>query len=229
MIDLHSHILPGIDDGSKSPEMSCQMLTLLHQQGVETVVATPHFYARKDTPEIFLRRRAEAFDRLKDECPEAPQILLGAEVAYYDGMSHTKELEKLQLGNSKLLLVEMPFGPWTHRMVDEICRIPSVTGLTPVLAHVNRYRRANQLPKYQMELLDQGILFQCNAEAFLPLWERRWALQMLKKEQIHFLGSDTHNLTNRAPNIDLAVNAITRKLGAGFLAELTAFGNEMVK
>lgn len=228
MIDLHSHILPGVDDGSESPEMSCQLLALLRQQGVETVVATPHFYARHDTPEDFLRRRAQAFDRLTQDAPDAPKILLGAEVAYFNSISHTKALDRLQLGESGLLLVEMPFGSWTQRMIQEICQIPVLTGLTPVLAHVNRYRRADQLPKYQKELLNQGILFQCNAEAFLSLWERRWALGMLRQGQIHFLGSDTHNLTTREPNLGAAADVITRKLGMNTLDKLTAFSKEML-
>lgn len=229
MIDLHSHILPGIDDGSENPEMSRVQLSLLRQQGVETVVATPHFYAMQDTPETFLLRRAEAAQRLVYDPADAPQILLGAEVAYFDGMSHTMELERLQLGDSGLLLVEMPFGPWTSRVVQEICQLSALTGLTPVLAHVNRYRRADQLPKYQKELLRHGILFQCNAEAFLSLRERHWALGMLRQGQIHFLGSDTHNLTNRAPNMGSAVHMITQKLGVDALEVLTNFSKEILK
>lgn len=229
MIDIHSHVLPGIDDGSESPEMSRVLLSLLRQQGVETVVATPHFYAMQDTPEDFLRRRKEAFDRMEYDPAEAPHVLLGAEVAYFDGMCHAEELDRLQLGNSGLLLVEMPFGAWTQRMIGEVCQLPLQTGLTPVLAHVNRYRRADQLPKYQKELLEQGILFQCNAEAFSILWERRWALRMLRQGQIHFLGSDTHNLTNRAPKLEQAAQVITRKLGAGILSTLTDFSKEMLK
>lgn len=228
MIDLHSHILPKMDDGSESPEMSRSLLTILRQQGVETVVATPHFYAMQDTPEDFLRRRAEAAHRLEYDPADAPCILLGAEVAYFDGMSHTPILEALQLEQTGLLLVEMPFGAWTQRMIQEICQIPILTGLTPVLAHVNRYRRADQLPKYQKELLGQGILFQCNAEAFLSFWERRWALKMLRQGQIHFLGSDTHNLTTRAPKIEQAAQIITHKLGAETLDKLTAFSKEML-
>lgn len=228
MIDLHSHILPGVDDGSETPEMSRQLLALLRKQGVEAVVATPHFYAGQDTPEDFLCRRAQAFDRLEQDTADAPKILLGAEVAYFNGMSHSKALDRLQLGKSGLLLVEMPFGSWTQWMIQEISQIPALTGLTPVLAHVNRYRRADQLPRYRKELLDQGILFQCNAEAFLSLWERRWALGMLRQGQIHFLGSDTHNLTTRAPNLDRAKDVITRKLGADTMDRLTACSKEML-
>lgn len=228
MIDLHSHILPGMDDGSESPEMSRSLLTLLHRQGVETVVATPHFYAMEDTPEDFLRRRAEACDRLSQDGEDTPRILLGAEVAYFDGMSHSRMLEDLQLEQSGLLLVEMPFGAWSRRMIEELFQIPILTGLTPVLAHVNRYRRADQLPKYRKELLRQGVLFQCNAEAFLSLWERRWALGMLRRGQIHFLGSDAHNLTNRAPKLMQAAQVIAHKLGVETLDKLTAFSKEML-
>lgn len=229
MIDLHSHILPGMDDGSKDAEMSRQLLSLLRQQGVHTVAATPHFYATQDTPENFLRRRAEAVSRMGSAPADAPRILLGAEVAYFDGMSRTKALDRLQLGDSGLLLVEMPFGSWTQRMIREICQLTDLTGLTPVLAHVNRYRRADQLPKYRKELLNQGVLFQCNAEAFLSMKERGWALKLLRRRQIHFLGSDTHNLTTRAPQLGSAAEVIARKLGGETLAELTAFSAEMLK
>ena len=228
MIDLHSHILPGMDDGSESLEMSHAMLKLLQQQGVELVVATPHFYAMKDTPENFLHRRAEAAAQLQTD-ENMPRIILGAEVAYFDGMSNSKALEDLRLGDTKLLLVEMPFGTWTQRMVKEICQLPLQAGLRPVLAHVERYRRRDQLPKYKRQLLEQGVLLQCNAEAFVDLSTRRWALGQLKQGNIHFLGSDAHNLTERPPKLDQAAQIITKKLGSDTLEALTEFSKEMLQ
>lgn len=227
MIDLHSHILPGVDDGSESPEMSHAMLDLLQQQGVQVVVATPHFYATKDAPDKFLRRREEAAAQLQAD-RDMPGVILGAEVAYFDGMSNSLELTKLQLGNTKLLLVEMPFGAWSQRMIREVCQLPVQAGLRPVLAHVERYRKKDQLPKYKQQLLEQGVLFQCNAEAFVDLSTRRWALGQLKQGDIHFLGSDAHNLTGRPPKLDQAAQIITKKLGSGILEELTAFSKEML-
>ncbi len=228
MIDLHSHILPGIDDGSQSVEMSHTMLDILRQQGVELVVATPHFYAMKDTPENFLRRRAESAAQLQSDV-NMPRILLGAEVAYFDGMSNSEALEDLRLGDTELLLVEMPFGTWTQRMVKEICQLTLQAGLIPVLAHVERYRKRDQLPKYQRQLLEQGVLLQCNAEAFVDRSTRRWALGQLKQGNIHFLGSDSHNLTARPPKLDQAAQIISKKLGSSALEELTAFSKEMLK
>ena len=81
MIDFHSHFLPGMDDGSKSVQESLKMLSLARDSGVNQIVATPHFYASKESPEHFLRRRESSWETLKEALPDdAPQIWLGAEV-----------------------------------------------------------------------------------------------------------------------------------------------------
>jgi len=222
MVDLHCHILPEMDDGSSSAEMSHQMLDAMGQQGVKTVVATPHFYASRDLPEAFLQRREKAAALLGPTRPSQPQIVLGAEVAYFDGMGRSEAvLRQLQLGDSGLLLVEMPFGEWNTRMVREVCDLPLQTGLTPVLAHVDRYRK--QLPKHMEQLLDCGALFQCNADAFLHFASRGWALRLAQKGILHFLGSDAHNLTSRQPNLGSAAQVIEKKLGRETLDALMAF------
>ena len=139
MIDLHSHILPQMDDGSKTPEETRRLLEIMRGQGVKTVAATPHFYARREDPETFLQRRAEAAEKLPREA-DLPQVLLGAEVAWFHGMKRCGALQKLQIGNTGLLLVEMPFSAWTEQTVEEVCQIPAYLGLTPVLAHAERYK-----------------------------------------------------------------------------------------
>lgn len=229
MIDLHSHILPGIDDGSQNPEMTRRLLEEMTRQGVKTVVATPHFYAACDNPEAFLQRREDAMRQVAALQGKFPRIIPGAEVAYFDGMGNSDQLAQLQIGTSGLLLVEMPFCPWTERMILQITELQLQLGLIPVLAHVNRYRRKDQLLRHMDKLLDSGVLFQCNAEAFLSPFFRRWALKLLAAGKIHFLGSDTHNLTTRPPKLQQAARIITKKLGADALAGLTAFTADMLK
>lgn len=228
MIDIHCHILPGVDDGSANVEMSKQLLEMLHAQGVDALVATPHFYATEDTPEQFLQRRAEGFDALEKAGVDIGHILPGAEVAYYNGMYNSQELEQLQLGNSGLLLIEMPFCDWDHQMMDTLCSIPDHLGLRPVLAHVERYPGRRQLRKYADMLLDNGIFFQCNASAFLKGFKSRRYFRMLQEGNIHFLGSDCHNLTTRAPQLDLAAEVIAKKIGPGMLPELSAYARELL-
>lgn len=237
MIDIHSHILPCVDDGSQSIEESLALLTMLQTQGIEAVIATPHFYAHRDNPEAFLQRRNTAFSQLEDflqqrrgalgllevEPDPLPKRLLGAEVAYFDGMSRSQELSQLQLGDSGLLLVEMPFRDWTSRMIDEICSLPIQLGVTPVLAHVERYPGRTQLNKYMIALMEQGVYFQCNAEAFLSGLKSLRYLRMVNSGHVQFLGSDCHNLKTRPPKLDQALRIIEKKCAPRTMERLQDF------
>ncbi len=227
MIDFHSHFLPEMDDGSASPEESAQMLRLSKQQGVDTIVATSHFYALEDNPAVYLGRRQEAFEKIAYEPNSMPTILLGAEVSYFNGISHSEDLQKLCIGESRLLLVEMPFRPWTAREVEDVCAL-NRQGVLPVMAHVERYMRRHQIPTYANKMLREGLYFQCNAEFFLqPLGSMR-AIHMLRKGQIHFLGSDCHNMGHRISKMDQAAQVIRRRVGQGALDRLDAIAEELL-
>ena len=228
MIDIHSHILPGIDDGSKSLEMTLEMLQKSARQGVTTIFATPHFYATRNNPEKFYQDRREAY-RLLSQLPEGlPKVLLGAEVTYFEGMSHSRELVDMRLGDSDLLLVEMPTSPWTERMIDEVVDISGGLGLRPVLAHIDRYMNRKQLLPYLAYLLEEGVLLQASAEAFGHFTQRGLLLKLVKNGLLDFLGSDAHNLESRAPNMEIAAQVITRKLGAEALQDITARSAELL-
>lgn len=226
MIDIHAHILPEMDDGSANAKQTVQMLCLSKRQGVSAMVATPHFYATKDTPERFLARRQGALQKIEYDEKTMPRLLLGAEVAYFDGMNRCEELRQLQLGQSGLLLVEMPFASWPERMVEEILSLRRMLDLQPVLAHVERY--GSQFRKFQKRLLSGGVLFQCNADAFLGGLSAARYLQMLKNGEVHFLGSDCHNMDTRAPKLDQAANVIAKRLGEDALEALDRFAESIL-
>lgn len=212
MIDLHSHILPQMDDGSKSPEESRRLLEIMKEQGINTVVATPHFYARREDPETFLRRRREAFEKLPGG-QELPKVLLGAEVAWFSGMKTCEALNRLQIGNTGLLLVEMPFSPWTEQTVEEVCQIPMHLGLTPVLAHAERYLDSGKIRKYMEYFLQNDVLLQCNTYMLKDFWRGRWICKQLENGNVHFLGSDCHGLQARAPKWGEATALLKKRLG----------------
>lgn len=222
MIDVHTHILPGIDDGSKSVEMSLEMLRISAAQGVKTVVATPHFYPTRNNPEKFYEDRQRAWEQLGQLPEDLPQVLLGAEVAYFEGISRSSQLEAMRLGSSDLLLVEMPMSPWTDRMMEELRQIPGNLGLQPVLAHVDRYLHRSQLPRYLEDILDMEIPLQVSASAFGKFSERGKMLRLVKNGCVDFIGSDAHNLTTRVPNMADAARVIAKKLGEEALQDITA-------
>ncbi len=221
MLDLHCHLLPGMDDGSDSIETTRTMLERLREQGVTQVVASSHFYATEDRPEDFLRRRSESLAAIEG-LAELPEVIPGAEVAYFDGMGQCQALKDLTIGNTNLILVEMPFLEWTERMIAELVKLKSYLGLQPVLAHIERYRGRKQLPKFLGQFVSERIAMQCNAAAVLQADSRRWMIRMMKKGNVHFLGTDTHNLTTRAPVYGEAVEILKKKLPPEMVAELTA-------
>ena len=226
MIDFHAHILPRIDDGSQSVEESISMLESMKAQGIKKVIATPHFLANHESVDAFVGRRNESLERLKRAKPDIPEIALGAEVKYYDGISHLPDLKKLRIEGSKLLLLEMPFSPWSEYAVKEITDIAGRGKITLVLAHIERYL-SMQNGAVLFCLLENGVLFDSNASFFISRLTRHKALRMLRNHQIHFLGSDAHNMADRAPNTAKAVAIMQKKFGEAFAADFITYGNEL--
>lgn len=207
MVDLHSHVLPGMDDGSRSVEESLQMLRASAEQGVDLMAATPHFYPAEENIEQFLGRRESAFRQLEKAWQAGlPRLLPGAEIYYFEGMNHVQALNDLQIGGTGLLLIEMPFSRWSRRMVEDVMTVHARPHIQVVLAHIERYlpfRNAEALDA----LRDSGVLMQSNAEFFLHWRTRHKALRMLRRGEIDFLGSDCHNMSSRAPNLGAAAAA----------------------
>ena len=229
MIDWHSHILPEMDDGSHNPAESISMVNMLALQGIDTVIATPHFYANDETVESFLKRRNKAYETLKAALPEgSPKILLGAEVKYYQGIGRMDDLKALRIEGTKLLLLEMPMSSWTEYMVRELIEMSGKCSIKIILAHVERYL-ALQSNEIWNRILDSGIQMQVNASFFASFQTRRRALTLLKEGKIQFIGSDCHNLTIRPPKIDKAFEIIQKKLGEEYIRQMSEYGYSVLK
>ena len=226
-VDFHSHILPGIDDGSACVEESLKMLRLEWQQGIRHVVATPHFYPREDTPDAFLLRRERAARSLEGFA-DIPAITLGAEVYFFRGMSQSDALQKLTIGKSRYILIEMPPAPWSEDLYRELEAIRTLQGLTPVIAHIDRYIGPLRTYGIPERLAQLPVLVQANGEFFLERPTAALALRLLKGDKIHLLGSDCHDLTHRPPNLGDAVQRIRRKLGPEALDKIRAYEDQIL-
>lgn len=225
-VDFHSHILPGVDDGSKMVEESLELLRMQAQQGVAQVVATPHFYANHDTPERFLRRRAAAWEALREAMAQEaglPQVVLGAEVYYFPGISDSEALPQLTIGQKSYMMLEMPAVPWTQNMYREIENIYAKHGITPIIAHIDRYINPLRYRQILMQLEALPVLVQANSAFFLRPMTAPLALRMLKENRIHLLGSDCHDCIRRRPNLGEAVQKIEKHLGLAELERIGAF------
>ena len=224
MIDWHSHILPKLDDGSKSVEESLEMLKMLKAQGVDTVCATPHYYANDNSVDRFLERRQRSAEELLSATDEScPRIVLGAEVRYYPGISRLDDLSRLTVGDTDLLLLEMPFASWREYTLRELCELSCGGEVTVILAHIERYI-SYQKENIWRTIEENGILVQSNAEFFTGFKTRRKALHLLSEGKIQFVGTDCHNLTTRPPNIKEAYDRIEKKTGHTFTSQMIEYG-----
>ncbi len=228
MIDFHSHILPGIDDGSADTKESLELLGMLAAQGVDTVVATPHFYPNRMSVSDFLEKREKAFCRLKEcDLVGAPRIIIGAEVRYYDGIRRMDELELLCAEGSRTLLLEMPFERWSEMTLKEVATLSRSGRVTVVLAHIERYLSYQDSAAWD-RLLESGVLMQANAGFFTRHFTKRKALNMLARRYIHVIGSDCHNTTSRPPMIGKAAEVIEKRFGRECLDQIGEFTKELL-
>lgn len=225
IIDLHTHILPQMDDGSQNAPMSVQILKQLQEQGVEWVCATSHYYAHQECVEQFLQRRREAAFELGEALIEEsvgalPALRLGAEVAYFPGISQCPELEQLCLGGTRTLLLELSYTQWTPQQVEEVASLCLDRGYQVILAHPERFSHMRSYWKDMERMLSLPVALQINADSLLHWGSRKLALELLKNTSRPLLASDCHNLTSRPPRLEKARLMVRKKLGIDTLARI---------
>ena len=233
IIDFHSHILPGIDDGARNLDTSMAMLEQIREQKVDYMVATPHFYASKDRMDSFLKKRANAWEQLseaieKREFRGAPQFFLGSEVAFFEGISRADQIDSLTIGDTNLLLLEMPFVPWTMQNVREVEKLISDRKLHVIIAHLERFIWMPGNKKMIQSLLELPVTIQINAESFLEWKHRRTLLKMFRDGTAHILGSDCHGAHHRVPNLLEGRMVIEKKAGADVLHRIDMQGEKLL-
>lgn len=203
MTDLHTHILPGIDDGAIDEGVSSEQMKSLLEQGVDKVVFTSHYYGRKRSPKQFLEARADAFGRIKDLIPEGMETYLGAEVHFAAEMAASDEsICAMAIGDTRYILAELPFATdWNRGLWRRLEDFISSTDYIPVIAHVERYDEARKKPALLSALVDMGCLLQVNTQAFLKKEDSTMAFALLEHGLVHCLGTDGRfRLSqNRAP------------------------------
>ncbi len=236
MVDCHTHILPRMDDGSRSSDESIAMLRMERDQGVDTVILTPHFYADRESTASFLERRAACFARLDERKAELaaageelPELYLGAEVRYFAGMSRADDIEKLRIGDTRYMLVEMPFDTWSDGVFRDL-EILQSSGIKPVIAHIERFIRFQKHTDNLERLWSMGMLIQSNASFFMDWRTKRTALKLLKEGRIDLLGSDSHRADgDRIPNTADALTVIEKKLGRGAVERIMDDGYRILR
>ena len=224
LVDLHSHILPEIDDGSPDVGTSAAMLRREAEQGVDVVCATSHYYAKYNSIPAFCERRAEALERLSSVLTaELPRVLPAAEVAYFPHMEE-QDLMPLCIQGTRTLMLEMPFSDWTGLQLETVEALVLDCRYDVVLVHPERFCFSKSNRHKLEKLAELPIGLQVNAGSLLRWGTRRLALDLLQMAQYPLLGSDCHNLTSRPPNLKEGRKVVMQKLGEAFLKKIDRYG-----
>ncbi len=213
MVDIHTHILPKIDDGADGLQTSLAMLERAKAEGIDCLVLTPHYYG-KASPARFLQRRQRAFDEIKESVPEEIETRLGAEV-HFTGVN-TPDFEALctlAIEGTSYILLELPFTTkWTGILLDALADFIHDTEYTPIIAHIERYAEVLKNPSLVTRLIEMGCLLQVNADSFCRKRSKNFAFTLLKRGFVHCIGTDAHDLEKR-PLSYLSAKEAAKKAG----------------
>ena len=232
MIDFHTHILPGIDDGSRNLQMTKEMLDLERDQAVTKVIASPHFYASEMSMKHFLRQRDKAWSEVREQLYSRdntyPEIKLAAEVYYFNDMGRS-DLSGLCIQGTRLLLVEMPFAQWTKKVFEDLESMIRKQHLKLIIAHVERYYHYQKDKSIWDQVFSLPLIAQFNAGCLGSWTRRRLALRFMKGGYPVILGSDCHNTSSRKPNLLEGRDVLEKKLGRGYLDQMDDLGQKILK
>jgi len=229
-LDIHTHILPGVDDGAKDMETAITLLEMLKEQGVTEVIVTPHFYPDTDSAEEFAESTYKAYNDLKNEIvhKDLPRIFLGCELRYFSGMGKSHAIKQFVISGTNYLLLELPYGaPVTKTVLQDIIDISERQGLVPILAHIERYAKVSGFKKLLKLISDGYAIAHINAGAVVTKETARLCEKLIKKGYVSYMASDTHSPEHRPPQIKQALDVITDRLGRSAANRLIIKSNRL--
>lgn len=223
-IDIHSHLLPGIDDGAKDIQITLEMFRIAKENGIKTMIMTPHFKPMRHnaSPEKIaglISRIEEVLRREKIDI----QLYTGNEIYYHsEAVLKIEEKEVCTMANSDYVLTEFnPMDEYDY-IRKGIYQVIS-GGYRPILAHAERYESVSKSVEHVEDLIQMGCYIQLNAGSIMGqigFGKKQFCKQLLKHRLVHFVATDAHDTKKRAPQLKECAKYIGKKCGADYVKEL---------
>lgn len=218
MIDIHSHILPGIDDGAQTIDDAINMAKLAVEEGITKIIATPHHNNGKYTnKKVDIEERVSKLNHIlqKDNIPL--EVLPGQETRIYGEL--IEDIDKgdiLPLNHTNYLFIELPSGHiprYTEQLLFDI----QLKGLTPIIVHPERNAGVMENPNKLLNLVKKGALTQVTAGSITGYFGKKiknLSMQLIESNLTHFISSDAHNITSRSFHIRESISEVNKEFGA---------------
>lgn len=223
MIDIHSHLVYGVDDGSKSMEDTMRMLKEAKNAGFTDVICTPHYM--EDYYEVPCNEISERISNMRD-------LAKGIDIKIHQGneiyaneniIEYIKSGQATSLNDSKYVLIEFPMQNEPINM-DQVIYLLLQAGKVPIVAHPERYSYVRENPNMLLEYIEQGVLFQTNYGSVIGMYGneiKETAKKLLTHDMIHFLGSDNHRVNTVYKHIPEALKTLEKWIREDKIIELT--------
>lgn len=228
IIDMHAHVLPGIDDGAANMEEAKEMLQMAYSQGIRKIIATPH-YKRGQKLEHFMAL-SRKLQQIAHEIHKQYNLYLGQEILYHeDILENLKEKKALTMCGSAYVLVEFPPLVSYSRLYQGIRKI-ILARYIPILAHMERYHCLRKKGRVN-ELINSGCMLQMNYSSIAGSRfnrEVRWCRCQIQEEHIHMLGTDMHHLHERTPEIKKSLIWLKKNCSMELYQKLVSFNAQKV-
>lgn len=232
MIDFHSHILQGIDDGSKDDEMTVKMLRLAEESGTRGIVATPHFFkGRFQVPYNEVKIQVDSLKNLAKKNKIDIEIYYGQEIYYTNGIFDSFSCGDIgTIENSRYMLIELSLKEFViDEVVNDIYEL-QLKGIVPIIAHPERYKTFTDTPNLINKFIEEGFLFQLNTGSITGEFGRevKKTAELFVKHKIYsVLGSDAHRIENRNTNMSKGMQVI-EKIESGYTKEIEDFSKKIL-
>jgi len=222
MIDLHSHIIPGVDDGSRNENESQLMLEAAISAGIHTIVATPHYNYKYTNEKVKVFAEVEKLKQIITRNNLKIDILPGQEIRIYGELLEDYEAGKLLTiaDNGSYMLVEFPFQHvplYAEKLLYDI----ELRGIKPIIAHPERNSEFLENPDKLYKLVTKGALTQLTTSSITGHFGKKtekFSEQLIKANLVHVIATDAHNITDRPFNMNQAYEVIMKKYGADYVS-----------
>lgn len=232
LYDMHTHILPAVDDGAKNIDESLTLINRLRRAGVTDICLTPHYYTHRESLKDFIKRRNAAFLELQSYVSDDVRLHLGAEVYVTKYLfSNEDDLKSVCYNGTNYMLTEFPYSStFEGESLLYINKLISNYGIKPVLAHVERYPYLLKHLNVLEELIYMGVTIQSNACSFTEFPLKLKLTKLLKNGYIQLIGSDAHSLKRNTPDAFNELNElISKKLPSSITADINSNASEILK
>ncbi|MCI6007585.1 MAG: hypothetical protein MRZ25_04970 [Ruminococcus sp.] len=230
--DIHTHILPAIDDGSQDIDISVVLLEELESQGVTHLALTPHFYTQyspvtNHAVKEFVAKRQNAYNLVKSEYSGSIRLILGCELHLTQNLMCLEDITPFCYENGRYMLTEMPYN-CTFKS-DDIKLLESVInkyGVTPILAHIERYPVLLKDQQLLEKLISMGCMAQVNTESLCKMFVGQKLIKYLNSGLVQFIGTDTHS-TVRGCDFAKGYKVISKKCTPNVIENLSNYGKKL--